>query len=156
MKTLRSLFLLIMLSSLQLHAQKSLSFAEFEKALQVEPKPSLIFLHTDWCKYCEAMKMESLKDERVLQLLDEHFYCVSFNGESKENTVFMGQSYKFKPTGKNTGNHELALELGTIEAKLNYPVLLVLNKEMEIIYRRSSFHSSEEILTLLESVLSEN
>ncbi len=156
MKTLRSLFLLIMLSSLQLHAQKSLSFAEFEKALQVEPKPSLIFLHTDWCKYCEAMKMESLKDERVLQLLDEHFYFVSFNGESKENTVFMGQSYKFKPTGKNTGNHELALELGTIEAKLNYPVLLVLNKEMEIIYRRSSFHSSEEILTLLESVLSEN
>ena len=35
---------------------KIVPFEEIATLQQLEPRPMVIFIHTDWCRYCQGMK----------------------------------------------------------------------------------------------------
>ena len=110
------------------HGQlKHVRFESLDSLQRQAPRTIVVFLHTDWCKYCHTMKNTTFKDQKVELLLNDHFYFVSFDGESEEDVEFLGRTFKYKSTGKNTGVHELAEQLGTKNGTLNYPTLTFLN-----------------------------
>ena len=88
------------------------TFEEVEEIHQQIPKPILVFLYTDWCKICFGMKKTTFKNRKVIQLLNEKFYFIKLNAEEKQDITFLGKIFTYKPTGINTGMHELAVELG--------------------------------------------
>lgn len=132
---------------------QSQTFAQLDSLQKTENKSMVIFIHTDWCKYCQSMKNTTFKDKKIIQLLNETFLFADMNGEEKKNIVFNGRTFKYKPTGNNTGVHELAEQLGTVNGKLSYPTLCILNANYEIIFQYDNFISSSDLLKLLNAAL---
>lgn len=132
---------------------KSYSFQEVDSLRDVYNKPLVVFLYTDWCKYCELMKETSLKNKEVKTILDSSFYYVPFNAEEKKSIKFSGIKYDYQPEGNNTGKNQLSVNLGTIEGKLSFPTICILNQKNEIIYRYSGYLNSENLKAILKTIL---
>jgi thioredoxin-related protein len=149
------LLFLTLFNRQQANAQNELLEVTFEEAdslLQIENKPVLVFLYTDWCKYCHSMKATVFNDSTVIKYLNGNFYLVWFNAESNEPVSFAGKTFYYQPNGSETGVHDLAAQLGTIDGKLNYPTLSVLNEKYEILFQNGGVLYKEELMAVLESI----
>lgn len=134
------------------------TFTEVEKLKQQNPKPIVIFIYTDWCKFCSGMKKNTFKNEKVARLLNDHFYFIKLNGEEKEDISFLGKTFNYMPKGTNTGIHELASELASIKGSITYPTTTILNSKLEIEAQLNGYiNSSKMNMILLEMIkLNEN
>jgi hypothetical protein len=66
------------------------------------------------------MENSTLK-KPVIKELNENFYFISFDAETKQDITFNNHTFRFKPTGTNTGIHELATALATIDDQVFIP-----------------------------------
>ncbi|WP_231374035.1 thioredoxin family protein [Aureivirga marina] len=132
---------------------KTTTFEQIDSIQKTNPRNIIVFIHTDWCKYCQSMKQTTFKNKKVAQKLNNHFWFIDFNAEEKRDIEFVGHTFKFKPTGRKTGIHELAEQLGTINGKIAYPTLCILNEKYEIIFQYNQFLSEEDLLKVLGGVL---
>ena len=130
----------------QLH---SVSFEEIDSLQRIEKKKTIVFIQTDWCSFCHAMKNTTFKNEEIIKELNTAFYFVNFNAEEKRTVVFNKTTFQFKPTGNNFGTHELAIALGTVNKQLHFPVLCVLNSENEIVFQHSGYLKPKELKLIL-------
>tara|TARA_R110001632_G_scaffold99271_2_gene206023 strand:- start:2368 stop:2832 length:465 start_codon:yes stop_codon:yes gene_type:complete len=126
-------------------------FSEVEKLHKETPKPIVIFIYADWCKICHGMEKTTFGDKKVISLLNESFYFVKFNGEEKEDVTFLGKTFVYKPTG-NSGTHELALELATIDKGMAYPTTTILDKEFGIVIQLDGFINKQKMTTILKKL----
>jgi thioredoxin-related protein len=129
------------------------TFEEVEKLHKQKPKPILVFLYTDWCKICFGMKKTTFKNSKVIQLLNDSFYLIYLNGEEKNDILFLGKTFTYKPTGTTTGIHELANELGVIKKKIAYPTTIILNTGFEIDAQLIGFYNSKKMIRMLTKYL---
>lgn len=123
-----------------------LSFEELTERYEKEQKPILIFLYTDWCKFCKMQENTTFKDTNVINKLNKHFYCLRFNAEKKEPILFFEREYKYSP---ESGFHELAVYLGSEEGKLRFPTSIILNAKLQLIYKRAEAISKEALLNAI-------
>jgi thioredoxin-related protein len=154
-KTMKKLFLLIFffgVTSTGFCQLKGRTFEEVDALQQTQKRKIIVFIHTDWCQYCQRMKSTTFKNQEIIEKLNSDFYFVDFNAEEKREITFNNQIFKYKPTGNNVGVHELALQLGTINGQLVYPVLCVLNEEYEIIAQYNSYLKPVDFKLLLEKL----
>ena len=153
------LILTIFLGKLAIFSQTEKSelrvftFEEVERVHQQKPKPILVFIYTDWCKICFGMKKTTFNKEEVITLLNENFYFIKLNGEEKKDITFLSKKFTYKPSGKNTGTHQLAKELALIKGKISYPTTTILNKNYEIITQVDSYLNSKNLQIILNEVL---
>jgi thioredoxin-related protein len=128
------------------------SFEEAEKLSIENPKPMVVFIHTSWCNYCKMMENSTFKNQEIIALLNTAYYFVSLDAESKDDITFNAHTFKFKPTGQNTGIHELAVELATIGNEVIYPTLTILDTDYSILLQTSSFKDAKTTLILLKEI----
>lgn len=95
------------------------------------------------------MEFTTFHDERVRELLRQRFYFVRLNAESREDIYFGGRKFVFRPNGHNTGVHELAEALATIEGKLNYPAICLIDEHNTIVFQYGGLLKIREFLNLL-------
>lgn len=130
---------------------KLTNWNNLEDLLVNDPRPVLVFLHTDWCNYCALMDRKVFRDERVIEILDNKYYYISFNAEQREDIVFGSKTYKFLPKGLKSGVHELAKVLNENEV---YPTLLILDASLHPVYKNQAYLKTENMLhILLDSTL---
>jgi hypothetical protein len=67
----------------------------------------------------------------------------------KQHFVFKGKVFKYRPSGSNTGIHELALDLGMIRVQISYPTLTILDEKKNIIFQKNAYLKPKELLYLL-------
>lgn len=148
------LFFLILSLPLFANAQGngSILFQELDSLQAIDAKPTIIFLHTDWCRYCKGMEKAVFSDSKVKEEMESGFYFVRFDGESEVEIQFRGVSFGYKPSGRNEGVHELAQLLGSTGGTLSFPTIVVLNKKLEVIYVKDGFMTKPEFLKLLSLV----
>lgn len=125
-------------------------FEQIDSLQTMEKRNVIVFIHTDWCKYCTVMKSKTFKNKEVIKTLNEKFYFIDFNAEKKRKIAFNHSTFAFKPNGANSGVHELATELGTIKNQISYPVLCILNSKNEIVFQHNSFLNAKDLLLILE------
>ena len=125
------------LQSLEIEAQtlQWTSFDNLTDSLRKERRPLLVFIHTDWCKYCKMMEMKTFTDPVIVSTLNRHFYCLDLNAEEARSLTFLNKKYKFKPSGVNTGVQELAEILGTENGKLSYPTTVFFDQNLQVQHR---------------------
>lgn len=128
------------------------TFEQVDSLLLSVPKPIVVFLHTDWCTYCDAMENTTFKDKEVINKLNNNYYFVSFDAESKESIKFQNRIFSYKPSGRKTGVHELAEALGKYQNKLSYPTTVILNIKKEIVFQYPSMLRSKGFLRLLNAI----
>lgn len=128
---------------------KVFTFSEVEKMHKQNPKPIVVFISTDWCKICHGMKATTLENNEVVKLLNRKFYFIKLNGEEKESITFLGNNFIYKPTGTNTGVHELTNELASINKRIAYPTTTILNSNFEIDLQLVGFYNSKKMKKIL-------
>jgi thioredoxin-related protein len=131
---------------------KTHTFQEVETLNKTTPKPTLVFVHTSWCKYCKMIENSTFKNQEVMQLLNDSFYFVSLDAEEQSDITFLNHTFQFKPSGKNTGVHELATELATINNKITYPTIVVLASDYSILFQKHSFTNAKELTAILQKL----
>lgn len=129
---------------------KAVLFEDIAALQKTNPRPVVVFIHTDWCRYCQGMKNTTFKNDNIVKLLNENFYFLDLNAEEKRNIRFHQKTFKYKPTGNNTGVNELAEQLGSTNGKLSYPALCFLNADNEIIYQHHDFTDAKTLKKILE------
>lgn len=152
MKKLFIIFLFFGITSTGFGQLKSRTFEEVDSLLQIQKQKIIVFIHTDWCQFCQRMKTTTFKNQEIIEKLNTDFYFIDFNAEEKRDITFNNQVFKYKPTGNNVGVHELALQLGTINNQIVYPVLYVLNEKNEIILQYNNYLSPKDFKLLLEKL----
>lgn len=143
------IFISLLNSGTVISQMKQVSFSQIDSLQKVNRRNVVIFIHTDWCKYCQSMKNTTFKNDQIIQRLNEHFYFTTLNAEDNQTIYFNGQQFHYKPTGVNTGINELAEALGSIDGILNYPAMVILNPAYEIIFQSHQFLSAANLLTIL-------
>ncbi|KFF07503.1 thioredoxin family protein [Flavobacterium reichenbachii] len=128
---------------------KSSRFEEIDSLQQIQKRKTIVFIHTDWCQFCQRMKSTTFKNQEIINTLNSDFYFIDFNAEEKRDISFNNQRFKYRPSGNNVGVHELALQLGTISNQITYPVLCVLNEKNEIIFQYNFYLSTSDFKILL-------
>jgi thioredoxin-related protein len=140
---------IILLPNILLSQIKTYQFEQIDSLQKIEKRNIAVFIHTDWCKYCQTMQNTTFKNDNVVKLLNQKFYFIDLNAEQKKDIVFNGRTFRFVPTGLNTGIHELAEQLATVDNQVVYPTLCFLNSNNEIIFQHNQFINSKDILTIL-------
>jgi thioredoxin-related protein len=128
---------------------RSYSFEQIDSLQQIQKRKVIVFIHTDWCKYCQAMKNSTFKNETIITQLNNNFYFVDFNAEEKRTILFNDQTFNYKPNGNSNGVNELAIQLGTVNNQITYPIICVLNPENEIIFQDTSYRNAKDFEAIL-------
>ncbi|PWB28392.1 thioredoxin family protein [Flavobacterium sp. HTF] len=131
---------------------KSRTFEEADSLQLIQKKKIIVFIHTDWCQFCQQMKTTTFKNHEIIKKLNSDFYFIDLNAEERREIRFNNQTFKYQPSGNNVGVHELALQLGTNNNQIVYPVVCVLNEKKEIIFQYSNYLSIKDFKLLLEKL----
>jgi thioredoxin-related protein len=63
--------------------------------LKSNGKPVLIDLYTDWCYWCKVMDKKTYTNSKVIAYINEHFYSVKLNAETKESVTWKEKLYHY-------------------------------------------------------------
>jgi thioredoxin-related protein len=91
-----------------------------------EKKFFFIDIYTDWCGWCKKMDQSTFKDSAVVEYMNEHFYAVKMNAESKDPIAYKEVLYESKMYNGKAYN-ELAVNL--LSGKMSFPSFVVLSKK---------------------------
>lgn len=122
------------------------TFEEAEKLAIENPKPFVIFIHTNWCKICKMMENTTFKNKEIINELNQNFYFISFDAEDRKDVTFNKNKFKYKPKGNNSGIHELAESL----SNQTYPTITILNPNYTIVAQIESFVNPKTLLQILQ------
>jgi thioredoxin-related protein len=89
--------------------------------LQKEKRPILIDLYTTWCGWCRQMDKKTYSNKQVAQYLQEKFYTVKVDAETKATITWNGKTYHFSPEYRS---NEFALYL--THGRLEFPTTIII------------------------------
>jgi thioredoxin-related protein len=101
---------------------KWLSVAELAVAYSKQPKPIIVDVYTNWCGWCKVMDKETYGNDNVANYINDNYYAVKFNAESKETVEFAGKKYNYNPAYKA---NDLAVYL--LFGRMGYPTTVLLS-----------------------------
>jgi len=122
----------------------SYSFEEAYNLQKKEKKPIVVFFHTNWCKFCFAMKKNTFSNKEVIKLLNEKFYFISFDAESTDLVKIKDKIFINK-----SGTHQLTEILASKNNTISYPSTIIISTNNSIDEQIDSFLSAEEISKIL-------
>src|SRR3982751_744736 len=79
---------------------KWLSIAEMQVAYKKNPRPILVDVYTSWCGWCKVMDKETYSNNNVAAYINEKYYAVKFDAESREAVEWNGKKYEYNPQNK--------------------------------------------------------
>ena len=129
----------------------ALPIEKMDSSVLADPKPMLILLSTDWCKYCQVQKAQ-LRKNRVFQNKHSDFYYAEFNAETNKTVNFHENVYNFIPSGIISGIHELAIALNGGDEQLSFPTWIVLDKEYQVLFKNNGVLSEKQLNEVLNTL----
>ncbi len=125
------------------------SVTELESKMKKEPRPVMVDLYTDWCGWCKKMDKATFQHPKIAEYMNENYYAVKFDAETKDNLKFKGADYKFVPAGRK-GYNELAHKWGNRGGRMGYPTIAFLDTNLERIEAISGFKQAADFDALLK------
>lgn len=126
-----------------------ITFEQLADSMRRNPKKIFIDIYTDWCVYCKMLDKKTFHNTRIIKDLQENFYSVKFNAEGGKPIRFSGTTYHFQSNGNDTGLHQLVVALYGNTSAINYPSLIFLNEEYQVLYRQAGYVSPKHLEPVL-------
>ena len=77
-----------------------LTIAEVNDKMKNEPRPVLIDLYTNWCYWCKVMDKKTYNNNKVIAYINENFYAIKLNAESREPIEWGNKKYIYNARNK--------------------------------------------------------
>lgn len=113
------------------------SIEEAEKLTMEKPKKIFVDVYTDWCGWCKRMDATTFTDEAVVDYVNEHYYAVKLNAESKEAISLKGM---------NTNGIELARSFRVTA----YPTIVFIDEAFERVTPLPGYRKPAEFHDILK------
>ncbi len=136
-------------SGAQVLPPKLLPLNAVSDSMHLNPKPLIILISTEWCRYCHMQKKQLLRSN-LPHLTNSQLYYIEFDAEQKHEVKFDNKLYQFKSSGLSTGIHELALALASTENGITYPTWVILDGNYKKLLTYSGVWTAKEINSVLE------
>ena len=101
---------------------KWMTLTEMKMANEKQAKPILFDVYTGWCGWCKVMDKDTYGKSNVADYINEHFYPVKLDAESRDSIEFNHIRYGYNPSLKS---NELAVFL--LYGQLAYPTTVFLS-----------------------------
>jgi len=127
-----------------------IEWLDFETAIdknEEKKKPIFIDIYTGWCGWCKKMDATTFQDEKVVKFMNENFYAVKMDAESREPIAFKEKLYEYKKYGK-AGYNELAVSL--LNSKMSFPSFVVLSKRQVKVTTIAGYQKPNQLISRLE------
>lgn len=104
------------------------NFKEAQELNAKQPKPFLIDVYTDWCGWCKHMIRTTYSDPGLSSYINNYFYPVKFNAETKDTIEYNGVKY-FNESTAPKSPHQLAKKF--LGNSLSYPSTIFVNNNFQ-------------------------
>jgi thioredoxin-related protein len=129
---MKKMMVLLLLATGTASAQNTkinwISLEEAFKKIQTSPKKVMIDVYTDWCGWCKVMDQKTFTDPEVVKYVNQNYYAVKFNAESRNDVILGSTTYKFSAANRA---HEAAIAL--LQGKMSYPSIVYLDEKFGMI-----------------------
>ena len=98
-----------------------LSVEQAAGKLSQTQRPVLIDLYTTWCGWCKRMDKTTYSNKRVIQYLNDKFYPVRVDAESKEDISWNGRTYHF-----DAGNKVNEFAIYIAHGQMEFPTTIII------------------------------
>ena len=129
------LAIIIVLSTLSMaYAQvenatlKQYSINEIRQLSAQKPKKLVIDVYTDWCSWCKKMDKTTYQNEGVIQQINEDFYFVKLNAETRDSIFLDNKIFTFQ---KQYKANEFAVAL--LNGQMSYPSTVFLDEKLGLL-----------------------
>ncbi len=113
------------------------SIEEVEKLTKENPKKIFVDVYTDWCGWCKRMDATTFTDAAVIDYVNENYYAVKLNAESKDNISLKGI---------NTTGAELARSFRVS----SYPTIVFIDEEFHNVTPVPGYRKAKEFHDILK------
>lgn len=134
------------ISSIKDDSKGPVKWYTFEEAVNLQkknPKPIMVDIYTSWCGPCKMMSKNTFGNAIIAKYLNEHYYPVKFDAESRDSVKFNGYVFANKnPQGTQRPVHDFAVSI--LDGKLSYPSIVFLNEDIKKIHTLVGYHQAEQ------------
>lgn len=119
------------------------AFARNQKA----PRKILIDVYTGWCGWCKVMDKKTFTNPEVVKYVNETYYAVKLDAESKEPITVGDTKYEFDAQKRS---HQAAIAL--LQGKMSYPTIVYLDESFNMIQPISGYMEApkfHQVITFL-------
>ncbi|MBK9458199.1 MAG: DUF255 domain-containing protein [Sphingobacteriales bacterium] len=132
-----------------------LTIEQVQEKNKTEPRKVIVDLYTDWCGWCKRMDSETFANPAVAQYINQNYYAVKFNAESKESVNFKGTTYEYLDNGRR-GTNQLAFKLVLGDtpqgAGIGYPTFAFLDENLDRINAFPGYRDVQQMTNLLRYI----
>jgi thioredoxin-related protein len=132
---------------------KWMSLKEAQEAIKKQPKKIFVDVYTDWCGWCKRMDATTFQNPVIVKYVNDNFYAVKFNAESKETFQFNGKEYTYATQGTR-GYNTWASEM--LSGQLSYPTTVYLDEKLNPIFPVPGYLDPSAFETVLHYVNSDS
>lgn len=123
-----------------------MSFEEAVNLSEKEPKKLFIDVYTHWCGWCKKMDKTTFTEPDVVKLLNEKFYPVKLDAETRDTIRFRDKVFKYVAEYKA---NELAISL--LNGKMGYPSYVLLDESFSMLTPAiQSYLTKEDLMPVLK------
>ena len=125
------------------------TFAQAVELQKKNPKPIMVDVYTSWCGPCKMMSANTFGNDILSKYLNEHYYPVKFNAETRDTVIFGGNTFINKnPAGTQRPVHDFASSI--LDGKLMYPSIVFLNDKVQRIQVVTGYYPPAQFEPILK------
>jgi thioredoxin-related protein len=125
---------------------KWLTFKEAFELNKKNPKPFIIDVYTEWCGWCKHMIKTTYSNQGIASYINNFFYPVQFDAETKDTIEYMGKKYWNESTRPKSA-HQLAIKL--MGDRLSYPTTIFLMNNLQTSMLSAGYMDVKQIEPIL-------
>ncbi len=126
-----------------------ISFDQLNTEMEKQPKPIVLYINTDHCPYCSIQEKQLEKNKEAKELLQQDFYFLKLNSNTKETITFNQKIYK---NNKSGGIHELAYLYANQKGIPSFPTWIIFDNNYQVLFQYHGLLQPKDLLSILKAI----